>query len=60
MRPKERLLYAAQPNKIHPLIHKGYNSSKGGCGTVNAIIRLHDILSNQAINSPMKRMRLVL
>ena len=41
-----------------PQIHNAYNISKGGLGTVNAMINAQPMLINHAITSMKKRNRL--
>jgi len=58
--PKDFLVQAAQAYKEQPNIHTGYKTSKGGVGTVTAIVIEHPILIAQAHNSIKKRRGCVL
>jgi hypothetical protein len=56
--PKDFLVQAAQAYIVQPRIHIGYNTSKGGLGTVRAIVIEHPIDIAQATSSTTKRKRL--
>jgi hypothetical protein len=56
--PNDFLVQAAQAYIAQPAIHIGYNTSKGGLGTVRAIVIEHPIDIAQAKNSTTKRTRL--
>jgi len=53
--PKLRRVQAAQAYMAHPAIQTGYSMSKGGLGTVNAIVTLQNILTAHASNSIQNR-----
>jgi hypothetical protein len=53
--PKDFLVQAAQAYIAQPRIHIGYNTSKGGLGTVRAIVIEHPIDIAQATSSTIKR-----
>jgi hypothetical protein len=56
--PKDFLVQLAQAYIAQPAIQIGYKVSKGGFGTVLAIVMLQPILIAQANNSTAKRIRL--
>jgi hypothetical protein len=56
--PKLFLVQAAQPYKAQPVIQIGYNTIRGGFGTVLAIVMLQPMLIHQAKSSTQKRKRL--
>ena len=53
--PKLPRVQLAQRYMAQPEIHMGYSICKGGVGTVAAIMRLHEMLSSQAVTSTQKR-----
>ena len=56
--PKLFLVQAAQAYKAQPEIQIGYNTRRGGFGTVLAIVMLQPMLIDQAKSSTQKRKRL--
>jgi hypothetical protein len=57
--PKLFLVQAAHPYKAQPVIQIGYNTRRGGFGTVLAIVMLQPMLIHQANSSIQKRKRLL-
>jgi len=57
--PKDFLVKLAQAYIAQPLIHTGYRASRGGFGTVRAMVIEHAIEIAQARSSIEKRKGLV-
>jgi hypothetical protein len=53
--PNDFLVKLAQAYIAHPVIHIGYKTSKGGLGTVAAIVIEQPIDIAQAVTSTIKR-----